>query len=113
MSIEVLKNIRGYQLRSSYRKEELSKLDQIESVISEIDCLRKEIEKEQVEIAKERRRAETLISGIGDPVLEEIIHRRYIDAESWRSIAKALGYSESHIYKLHKKAIKKIQDDSK
>ena len=43
-----------------------------------------------------------------DPVLREVILQRYVDGMEFEDIAVKLNYSESYVYKLHRKAVKII-----
>lgn len=40
-----------------------------------------------------------------------ILQMRYIGYETWRQIAKTLGYAESHIWRIHSSSIKRIADE--
>ena len=58
-----------------------------------------------------RARAERLIDAIERPEYREILHRRYLLAERWESIADEMSYSLHHIYKMHGAAL--IEADKK
>ena len=44
-----------------------------------------------------------------DSVLRSIIIYRYIDGMGWVDISEKMMYSESHLYELHRKAIREIE----
>ena len=43
-----------------------------------------------------------------DPVLREVILQRYVDGMEFEDIAVKLNYSESYVYKLHRRAVTAI-----
>lgn len=48
-----------------------------------------------------------------DQKLRGVIIARYINCESWKSIASALTCAVSSVYKLHRKAIQQLNDEHK
>ncbi len=51
---------------------------------------------------------EKLLSRAEDPILREILERRYIAQENFSKIALEMHYSERHIRRLHSAALKKL-----
>ena len=53
--------------------------------------------------------AQDRICRIDEPVLREILERRYLHGESIREIAAATHYSEGHVRRLHRSAMQKLE----
>lgn len=48
------------------------------------------------------------ISGVDDVLLRTILTARYINCKTWRQIAEDMEIDERWVYRLHKKALEKI-----
>lgn len=70
-------------------------LDNIEAKVSESQKIKLELE-----IAFE---------GLNDGILEGLMKYRYINCLDWAQIAIVMGYGERHLYKLHGKALYKLE----
>ena len=51
---------------------------------------------------------ETAIAAVSDPVLREVLERRYLLYQKWEEIADAMHYTPRRIYQLHGRALQKI-----
>lgn len=60
------------------------------------------------EMIRARKRAESMIITVSDPVQREILTRRYIIGQSWEDIAECMNYSERRVYQFHGYALKNI-----
>ena len=67
-----------------------------------------ETEKKLTEMIRIRKRAESMISAVPDPVQREILTRRYIVGQSWEDIAECMNYNLRYIYKLHGAALQNM-----
>ncbi|MBP3798015.1 MAG: hypothetical protein J6I46_09625 [Ruminococcus sp.] len=52
--------------------------------------------------------ADRLIRSLDDAVLREVLERRYLLYQKWEEIAAAMHYDTRYIYKLHGKALARI-----
>lgn len=74
-------------------------------VRAEIVRVEKEIDRKIAAAVEGRGRIEELISRLRNPMLREIICRKYILGYTWEQVAEQMGISERHVRRLHKKAI--------
>ena len=61
------------------------------------------------ELIAMRTEAEKQIEQIVDGRYREVLHRRYLQGESWEYIAVGLGYAYHHIHKLHGQALNEFE----
>lgn len=52
------------------------------------------------------------IESLQDTILETVLRKRYIQGMRYKDIAKMMGYSESHVKKLHRIALTKIEQNN-
>lgn len=123
---EQLNSIRDCRIRIQNKQEELFQLEKIavnaqncdknkvqvsytgsetERLAIEIAEVQKEIIEEQTRLIQKQKEISHMIENIDNSVIYDILHRRYIQCQSWKDIAKQTGYSEPHLYRLHKKAL--------
>lgn len=57
-----------------------------------------------------RREFEEIISKITSPQEYEVMHRRYVQFQSFGRIAKEMHFSKSAIAKIHERILKKVYD---
>lgn len=83
--------------------------------IDRIQKKEEEISDKVEELFKLKEEIQTAIATVNDPVMELVLTYRYINFFDWNNVADKLGYTESYVYKLHRKALSlvKIKDDSK
>lgn len=80
-------------------------------------CKKIDLEREIAELQAERESLIQKIDLLENDVLSQILNLRYVQEERWEEIATSLGYSEVHIFRLHRQAITLLdailKDDSK
>ena len=83
--------------------------------IDKLDKKKKEIDEKIEELLSLKEEILDAIATVDDPVMELVLTYRYINCWDWKAIAGKLGYVESYIFKLHRKALSlvKIKEDSK
>ena len=52
--------------------------------------------------------ADQAVKAVENPVLREVLERRYFLYQKWEEIASEMHYSVDNVYKLHGKALQKI-----
>ena len=74
-----------------------------------------EISAKVEELFKLKEEIQAAIATVNNPVMELVLTYRYINFFEWNEVADKLGYTESYVYKLHRKALSlvKVKDDSK
>jgi hypothetical protein len=60
------------------------------------------------ELLKEQAKVKSKIFALKNKAQQIVLYKRYILCEDWESIADEMGYSLSHIYKLHGWALKEL-----
>ena len=80
-------------------------------------CKKIDLEHEIEALQAERESLIARIDLLENDVLSQILSLRYVQEERWEEIATALGYSEVHIFRMHRQAIALLdailKDDSK
>lgn len=61
------------------------------------------------ELIAMREEAKERIGEIADGRYREVLHRRYLQGESWEYIAVGMGYTYHHIHKLHGQALNEFE----
>ena len=51
-----------------------------------------------------------LVNGVRDPLLKEVLVRRYLVGQTWERIAVEMHYSWQHVHKLHSRALGELCD---
>ena len=67
--------------------------------------LRQDANKMIDELIDEKKRVQTIIDQIDDPMLAEILIERYFECRTWPEIAINTLSSERNIYRMHGKAL--------
>ena len=67
-----------------------------------------EINREIDYLQEVRKEVKSAISGVEDDTLRTLLEYRYLDGLTWEQIAGKMHFSERWVYKLHKKALKKV-----
>lgn len=78
--------------------------DKLAEAMDELTRLHKEAVDAQAKQVEIMQRVLADIDSIPDATLRDIMQRRYIEGESWDTIAQEKNYSWSHIQTLHRKA---------
>lgn len=61
------------------------------------------------ELWRQRVEIEETIGAVADPVLNEILHRKYIEAQTFELIAVEMNYSWRHTIRLHGMALAEVE----
>ena len=77
-------------------------LNKLEKKIKQIDELFEEVLTLKDEIQE-------AIATVDDAVMELVLTYRYVNCWDWNEVADKLGYAESYVYELHRKALQKVQ----
>ena len=67
-----------------------------------------EINQEIDHLQEVRKEVKGAISGVEDDTLRTLLEYRYLDGLTWEQVAERIPCTERWVYKLHKKALKKI-----
>ncbi len=83
--------------------------------IDKIQKKEDEIAEKVEELLKLKEEIQMAIATVDDAVMELVLTYRYINFFDWNEVANKLGYVESYVYKLHRKALSlvKMKEDSK
>lgn len=82
--------------------------DTVGFAVSKAADLAAEIGREIDQLADLRRDIEAAIQTAGDPLLQELLERRYIDGICLEEVAVIMHYSYIHVRRLHGKALSRI-----
>lgn len=84
------------------------KVDDIVVKMTEImDNIRAKVSESQ----KIKLELEIVFEGLNDGILEGLMKYRYINCLDWAQIAIVMGYSEPHCWKLHGRALQRLEVD--
>ena len=87
-----------------------SKQDPMGDMVAKIIDLREEISKMATDFLEQKQEIIRTIEKVEDPILYDVLFKRYVEYKTLLSIADELGYSEVTIKRLHLKAIKAIRN---
>ncbi len=87
-----------------------SKQDPMGDMVAKIIDLREEISKMATDFLEQKQEIIRTIEKVEDPILYDVLFKRYVEYKTLLSIADELGYSEVTIKRLHLKAIKAIKN---
>lgn len=60
-------------------------------------------------VKRELAAIENAVNGLKSPLEREIMRYRYIEGMTWADVGKIMHYSESHLRRIHGRAIRKIE----
>jgi len=84
------------------------KVDDIVVKMTEImDNIKEKVSESQ----KIKLELEIAFEGLNDGILEGLMKYRYINCLDWAQIAIVMGYSEPHCWKLHGRALQRLEVD--
>ena len=83
--------------------------DTVGQAVAKIADLQAEINREIDQLVDLRREIEDAIYTVDDPVLQELLERRYIGGDKWEAIAVSMHYSWRNILRKHGKALSAIK----
>ena len=87
-----------------------SKQDPMGDMVAKIIDLRKEISKMATDFLEQKQEIIRTIEAVEDPILYDVLFKRYVEYKTLLNIADELGYSEVTIKRLHLKAVKAIKN---
>lgn len=82
----------------------------MEDTIIKIIDLQEEINKDINRLVDLKSEIVRTIKEVEDKELQTVLEKRYLCFEAWEKIAVGLNYSIQHIFRLHKKALKLIEE---
>lgn len=71
-------------------------------------ALAQEIEEETAELSSLMDEISRTIRRVGNVEVESVLEMRYLSFMSWEDIAGCLGFSDRHIFRLHRMGLKKV-----
>lgn len=77
-------------------------------VIDQIVDLENEVAEEVFKLVAFKREIGKMISEVDNPLYREVLEKRYLNFDPWWGIANDLGKKVRNIYKIHDRAIEKI-----
>lgn len=80
----------------------------MEGVIAKMIDLEEEINKDIDTLIDLKREFVFIIKKISNPEYQTLLELRYLCFKTWEQIAVEMGYSLQHIFRIHDKALKKI-----
>lgn len=83
--------------------------DTVGQAVAKIADLQAEINREIDQLVDLRREIEDAIYTVDDPILQELLERRYIDGDKWEEIAVSMHYSWRNILRKHGKALSAVK----
>lgn len=82
---------------------------EVDDIVIKMDEIMDNIKAKVSESQKIKLELEIAFEGINDGMLEGLMKYRYINCLDWAQIAIIMGYGERHLYKLHGKALYKLE----
>lgn len=82
---------------------------EVDDIVIKMDEILDNIEAKVSESQKIKLELEIAFEGLNDGILEGLMKYRYINCLDWAQIAIIMGYGERHLYKLHGKALYKLE----
>lgn len=87
-----------------------SKQDPMGDMVAKIIDLREEISKMATDFLEQKQEIIRTIETVEDPILYDVLFKRYVEYKTLLNIADELGYSEVTIKRLHLKAVNAIKN---
>ena len=88
----------------------------LENIIAKIDAAEREVDADIDKLILKKAEIEATIGKLEDPLQREVLSMRYIGFMSWQDIVESTCYSESSVDRLHRNALKRLdeilEDDS-
>ena len=94
-----------------YDKDKVSNshIGDLSDAIAALDKYAERVNAKWDELIVLRTEAEELIGEIADGRYRDVLHRHYLQGESWEYIAVGMGYTYHHIHKLHGQALNEFE----
>jgi DNA-directed RNA polymerase specialized sigma subunit len=91
-------------------KVQSSNENKTEKIIAKIVDLENEVDAEIDRLVDIKAQIEAVIRQVPDATQRIVLERRYINGERWKDIAVKMYYSYMQIYRIHGKALQKVED---
>ena len=85
----------------------------IASALESAVCRKVDLEREIAALEIERNALIAQIDLLEDPVLSKLLMLRYVQETRWDEIMATMGYSETHIHRLHREALESLEKKMK
>lgn len=95
---------------SGDRVQSSKDLDKFGTLYGKIDEKEREIVNEISKLIDFKLKVSSEINNMKDGRYIELLHRRYIEHESWNAISIDMQYSLKHITKLHRRALQEFEE---
>lgn len=86
------------------------KIGDLSDAIAALEKYAERVNAKWDELIAMREEAKERIGEIADGRYREVLHRRYLQGESWEQVAVDMGYDYYHVHKLHGRALKIFQE---
>jgi hypothetical protein len=80
----------------------------VERIAVQIADLSMELELDWLDLIQYQEDISKTINAVSDPILNQILSLRYLSYKPWSEIADTLHYTIGHTFKLHRKALGKV-----
>ena len=77
--------------------------------LDKLEKKRKQSDEKIEELLTLKDEIQEAIATVDEPVMELVLTYRYINCWDWNDVADKLGYAESYVYELHRKALQKVK----
>ena len=81
----------------------------MESIVFKIMALEQEIQETQAEYDALLADMEARIKTVEDGDAKDLLRKRYLEFLPWSEIMKEMGYSKSHVFRLHSAAVEALK----
>ena len=81
----------------------------MEGTVFKIMALEQDIQETQAEYDALIAGMETRINAVRDGDARDLLRKRYLEFLPWSEIMKEMGYSKSHVFRLHSDAVKSLK----
>lgn len=102
-----IENIKYNFVNEGNIEDDVKKLDSSIYSIIELEEL---ITNELVNYIKVKKEIYSVINMIEDSTEKALLIMRYVNFLKWETISYSMNYSEQHVYRLHKKALKSVDN---
>lgn len=81
----------------------------MEGTVFKIMALEQDIQETQAEYDELIAEMESRINAVEDGDARDLLRKRYLEFLPWSEIMKEMGYSKSHVFRLHSDAVKSLK----
>lgn len=94
---------------SDMPRSDTPNVHRMESLICKITDLEREAQADCVALETMRIRIAMAVMNLPNTLHQQLLTERYLQNRSWKDIANVLGYSTSHVFRLHDEALCSMQ----